>query len=79
MGVGGAALATVTAQAVSGILTGIDTGVSSPVRFLRDPETMESGIPGLWIGGEGAGCAGGITSAAVDGIRLAEAMLRTGC
>ena len=63
----------------SGILTGIETGVSSPVRFLRNPETLESGIPGLWIGGEGAGCAGGITSAAVDGIRLAEAMLRTGC
>ena len=63
----------------SGILTGIETGVSSPVRFLRDPETLESGIRGLWIGGEGAGCAGGITSAAVDGIRLAESMLRTGC
>jgi len=62
----------------SGILTGIETGVSSPVRFLRDPETLESGIRGLWIGGEGAGCAGGITSAAVDGIRLAEAMLRAG-
>lgn len=63
----------------SGILTGIETGVSSPVRFLRNPETLESSIPGLWIGGEGAGCAGGITSAAVDGIRLAEAMLRAGC
>ena len=63
----------------SGILTGIETGVSSPVRFLRDPETLGSSIPGLWIGGEGAGCAGGITSAAVDGIRLAEAMLRAGC
>ena len=63
----------------SGILTGIETGVSSPVRFLRDPETLGSGIRGLWIGGEGAGCAGGITSAAVDGIRLAESMLRAGC
>lgn len=59
-----------------GVLTGIETGVSSPVRFLRHPDTLESSIPGLWLAGEGAGCAGGITSAAVDGLRAAEQMMR---
>lgn len=59
-----------------GLLIGIETGVSSPVRFLRDPDTLESSIPGLWLAGEGAGCAGGITSAAVDGLRAAEQMMR---
>ena len=55
-----------------GLLIGAETSVSSPVRFLRDENTLSSTLPGLWIAGEGAGCAGGITSAAVDGIRLAE-------
>ncbi|MBR2428238.1 MAG: hypothetical protein IKB16_16000 [Lentisphaeria bacterium] len=55
-----------------GLLIGAETSVSSPVRFLRDETTLASTLPGLWIAGEGAGCAGGITSAAVDGIRLAE-------
>ncbi len=59
-----------------GVFTGIETRVSSPVRFLRDPETLaSSSIPRLYLAGEGAGMAGGITSAAVDGIRLACAML----
>lgn len=58
-----------------GLLIGAETSVSSPVRFLRDEITLSSTLPGLWIAGEGAGCAGGITSAAVDGIRLAEKSL----
>ena len=58
-----------------GLLIGAETSVSSPVRFLRDPETLESNIAGLWMAGEGAGTAGGITSAAVDGMRAAEQSL----
>lgn len=59
-----------------GTLIGIESRVSSPVRFLRDPETLMSSMKNLYIGGEGGGCAGGIVSAAVDGIKLAEALLR---
>ncbi len=59
----------------NGIFYGLETRVSSPVRFLRDPQTLESSVKRLYIGGEGAGTAGGITSAAVDGIRLAEKIL----
>lgn len=50
---------------------GLESRTSSPVRILRD-ETGESEIGGLYPCGEGAGYAGGITSAAVDGIRIAE-------
>lgn len=63
--------------AKEGTLIGIETRVSSPVRFERDPETLMSSMQNLFIGGEGGGCAGGIVSAAVDGIKLAEALLRT--
>ena len=59
-----------------GNLVGLETRVSSPVRFLRDPETLSSSVAGLYLAGEGAGMAGGITSAAVDGIKMAEAMIR---
>ncbi len=62
----------------NGLMIGIETGVSSPVRFLRDPETLSSSIPGLRLAGEGGGTAGGITSAAVDGILAAEQMLQRG-
>ncbi len=58
-----------------GLLIGMETRVSSPVRFLRNPETLESTMRGLYLGGEGSGMAGGIVSAAIDGIRLAEKML----
>lgn len=54
------------------VLTGVETRTSSPVRILRD-DTMQSSIRGLFPCGEGAGYAGGIMSAAVDGIRVAEA------
>lgn len=53
------------------LLTGVETRSSSPVRLLRD-ETLQSPLRGLYPCGEGAGWAGGITSAAVDGIRVAE-------
>ncbi len=55
------------------ILTGIETRSSSPVRILRN-EKFQSSLRGLYPCGEGAGYAGGITSAAVDGIRVAEAV-----
>jgi uncharacterized FAD-dependent dehydrogenase len=58
-----------------GQLIGTETRVSSPVRFERDPATLMSSVPGLYLSGEGAGYAGGIISAALDGIRLAETML----
>ena len=59
----------------SGTLIGVETRVSSPVRFERHPETLESSLPGLYLAGEGAGYAGGITSAALDGLRIAETIL----
>jgi len=59
------------------VLTAPETRSSSPVRILRDPETLESiGLRGLYPCGEGAGYAGGIVSAAVDGIRCAEQILK---
>lgn len=58
-----------------GVLTGVETRSSSPVRIVRD-ETYQSTLRGLYPCGEGAGYAGGIVSAAVDGIRVAEAVAR---
>lgn len=55
------------------ILLGVESRTSSPVRIHRD-ETMQSAIRGIYPCGEGAGYAGGITSAAMDGIRVAEAI-----
>lgn len=60
------------------VLTAPETRSSSPVRILRNPETLESlAVKGLYPCGEGAGYAGGIVSAAVDGIRCAEMCLRS--
>ena len=56
-----------------GVLTGVETRSSSPVRILRDTR-LQSAVQGLYPCGEGAGYAGGIVSAAVDGIRVAEAV-----
>lgn len=57
-------------------LVGIETRTSSPVRILRD-EQMMSSVIGLYPAGEGAGYAGGIMSAAMDGVKVAEAILGT--
>ena len=54
------------------VITGPETRSSSPVRIIRDKKTMQSNIKGLYPCGEGAGYAGGIMSAAVDGIKVAE-------
>lgn len=56
------------------VLTGVETRSSSPVRVVRD-EGLQSDLRGVYPCGEGAGYAGGIMSAAVDGIRCAEAVL----
>lgn len=59
------------------VLTAAETRSSSPVRILRDSETLQSvGVKGLYPVGEGAGYAGGIVSAAIDGIRAAEAVFK---
>ena len=60
------------------VLTGVETRSSSPLRILRDKETLLSELGGLYPCGEGAGYAGGIVSAAVDGIRVAEAVAIAG-
>ena len=53
------------------VLSGVESRTSSPVRMERD-ENMESNIKGIYPCGEGAGYAGGITSAAMDGLKIAE-------
>lgn len=53
------------------VLLGVESRTSSPVRICRD-ETLQSAVRGLYPCGEGAGYAGGITSAAMDGLRVAE-------
>ena len=62
-----------------GKFIGIESCVSAPVRLLRNRETLESSIAALYPAGEGCGAAGGIISAACDGIRCAEAMLKRFC
>jgi uncharacterized FAD-dependent dehydrogenase len=59
------------------VLTGVESRTSSPVRITRDDETFQSlNVRGLYPCGEGAGYAGGILSAGVDGIKVAEAVAR---
>ncbi len=58
------------------LLYGVETRSSSPIRIRRD-ESYQSNIEGLYPTGEGAGYAGGIMSAAVDGIRVAEQIMQT--
>lgn len=57
------------------LFAGIESRTSSPVRIWRNEE-MESKVRGLYPCGEGAGYAGGITSAAMDGVKVAEAIVR---
>lgn len=57
------------------LLTGVETRTSSPLRLARHGTTLQSvNTPGLYPAGEGAGYAGGILSAAIDGIKVAEAL-----
>lgn len=59
------------------ILSGVESRTSSPVRILRGDDLQSMAVKGLYPCGEGAGYAGGIVSAAVDGLRVAEAILRS--
>ncbi len=56
------------------MLTGIETRTSSPIRIVRNDDFQSKNTEGLYPAGEGAGYAGGILSAAVDGIKVAEAV-----
>ncbi len=56
-------------------LTGTETRTSSPIRIVRNAQGESLNLAGLYPAGEGAGYAGGITSAAVDGIRIAEFLM----
>jgi uncharacterized FAD-dependent dehydrogenase len=58
------------------VLTGVETRTSSPIRIRRDDKFQSPNTPGLFPAGEGAGFAGGILSAAVDGIKVAEAVAK---
>lgn len=58
------------------VLSGVESRTSSPVRILRD-ESFQSNIRGLYPCGEGAGYAGGITSAAIDGLKVTESIIQT--
>ena len=56
------------------VLTGVETRTSSPLRITRGPNLQSLNVKGLYPAGEGAGYAGGILSAGVDGIKVAEAV-----
>ncbi len=57
------------------VLVAVESRTSSPIRVLRDKETMmHVAVDGLFPGGEGAGYAGGIVSAAIDGENIANAV-----
>ena len=57
------------------VVVGVESRTSSPVRIIRNENTMEHiRISGLYPCGEGAGYAGGIVSSAIDGMRVAEAV-----
>jgi uncharacterized protein len=59
------------------VMTGVETRTSSPIRIPRDVTLQSLNTRGLYPAGEGAGYAGGILSAGVDGIRIAEAVARS--
>ena len=56
------------------VLTGVETRTSSPLRITRGDDLQSLNVRGLYPAGEGAGYAGGILSAGVDGIKVAEAV-----
>ena len=63
-------------DAADAVLTGVETRSSSPVRVVREKDGQSVSTRGLWPCGEGAGYAGGIMSAAADGISCAEHLIR---
>ena len=56
------------------VMTGVETRTSSPIRITRGKDFQSVNVAGLYPAGEGAGYAGGILSAAIDGIKVAEAV-----
>ena len=60
------------------LLYGVESRTSSPIRILREAD-MQNPLKGIFPCGEGAGYAGGITSAAIDGLRTAEAVAASIC
>jgi uncharacterized FAD-dependent dehydrogenase len=56
------------------ILTGVETRTSSPIRISRNEDGQSLNTQGLYPAGEGAGYAGGILSAGIDGVKIAEAV-----
>jgi uncharacterized FAD-dependent dehydrogenase len=61
------------------VLTGVETRTSSPVNIRRGDDFQSLNVRGLYPAGEGAGYAGGILSAGVDGIKVAESLARSVC
>ena len=59
------------------VLTGVETRTSAPVRILRGKDFQSASTKGLYPAGEGSGYAGGILSSAMDGIKVAEAIIRS--
>jgi uncharacterized FAD-dependent dehydrogenase len=59
------------------VLTGVETRTSCPVRVPRGDDFQSTNTRGLYPAGEGAGYAGGILSAGIDGIKVAEAIARS--
>ena len=57
------------------VLTGVETRTSAPLRLLRGENMQSASCAGLYPVGEGAGYAGGIVSAAIDGLKAAEAVV----
>ena len=57
------------------VMTGVETRSSSPIKIIRDPDTFDSSIRGIYPSGEGSSHGGGITSSALDGIKVAEAII----
>lgn len=60
----------------SAVMTAVESRSSSPVRILRGKDQVSEAVSGLYPGGEGAGYAGGITSSACDGMKIAEQIIR---
>ncbi len=60
-----------------GLLIGIESRTSSPVRVVRGEDLQSVSLKGLYPGGEGCGYAGGIVSSAIDGLRISEQICLT--
>ena len=61
--------------AQNSVITGVETRTSAPLRITRNDDLESISVKGLYPIGEGAGYAGGIMSAAVDGIKVAEKIM----